>query len=70
MEPVIEMLTPMTANNLGWADLTPSFYAAFWSLTMTDLQVPSNAYAKQITQLRMQMVNIEENNDLVSPARQ
>ena len=33
---------------------------------MADLQVPSAAYAKQINQLRLQMVTIEENNELVS----
>ena len=64
-EPVVAALTPLTVSSLSWDDLTPAFYTTFWSLTMADSHVPTQAYAKQINQLRLQMVNIEENNDMV-----
>ena len=66
LDPLISSLQTIACSSLRWDDLTPQLYVTFWSLSMADLQVPSAAYAKQINQLRLQMVTIEENNELVS----
>ena len=65
LAPLIASLQKTACSDLRWDDLTPQLFVTFWSLGMADLQVPNAAYAKQITQLRLQMVTIEENNDLV-----
>ena len=62
--PVISILQPLELVR-NWEDLTPQFYAMFWSLTMTDLMVPTASYEKQVTQFKQQLIAIEENHELV-----
>jgi Na+/melibiose symporter-like transporter len=42
-----------------------SFYVLFWTLSMSDLQVPSAIYEKQVQQLTAQLTAIDNNKDLV-----
>jgi hypothetical protein len=42
-----------------------SFYVLFWTLSMSDLQVPSAIYEKQVQQLTTQLTAIDNNKDLV-----
>ncbi|GAB6023947.1 THO complex subunit 2 [Chamberlinius hualienensis] len=48
-----------------WDDISPVFYVTFWSLSMYDLQVPTVSYEKEITKLKLQIAQIEENKEMV-----
>ncbi|MGH0172612.1 UNVERIFIED_CONTAM: hypothetical protein FKN15_063864 [Acipenser sinensis] len=47
-----------------WDDISPQFYATFWSLTMYDLAVPHNAYDREVNKLKVQMKAIDENPEM------
>ncbi|XP_041075794.1 THO complex subunit 2-like [Polyodon spathula] len=47
-----------------WDDISPQFYATFWSLTMYDLAVPHNAYDREVSKLKVQMKAIDENPEM------
>ncbi|XP_033875771.2 THO complex subunit 2-like isoform X3 [Acipenser ruthenus] len=47
-----------------WDDISPQFYATFWSLTMYDLAVPHNAYNREVNKLKVQMKAIDENPEM------
>ena len=39
-----------------WDDISPEFLSTFWSLTIYDLYVPEQLYAKKIKQLKAQKI--------------
>ena len=43
----------------------PQFYLTFWSLSMSDLQVPEQAYKRRVTALELEMTQIEDRKELV-----
>ncbi|XP_070615984.1 THO complex subunit 2 isoform X1 [Erythrolamprus reginae] len=47
-----------------WDDISPQFYATFWSLTMYDLAVPRGSYEREVNKLKIQMKAIDENQDM------
>ncbi|XP_015682264.1 THO complex subunit 2 [Protobothrops mucrosquamatus] len=47
-----------------WDDISPQFYATFWSLTMYDLAVPRGSYEREVNKLKVQMKAIEDNPDM------
>jgi hypothetical protein len=44
----------------------PQFYLTFWSLSMSDLQVPEAAYNRRVIVLEQEMNQIDDRKDLVS----
>uniref|UniRef100_A0A670ZXV4 THO complex subunit 2 n=1 Tax=Pseudonaja textilis TaxID=8673 RepID=A0A670ZXV4_PSETE len=47
-----------------WDDISPQFYATFWSLTMYDLAVPRGSYEREVNKLKIQMKAIDDNQDM------
>uniref|UniRef100_A0A8C3HKT5 THO complex subunit 2 n=1 Tax=Chrysemys picta bellii TaxID=8478 RepID=A0A8C3HKT5_CHRPI len=47
-----------------WDDISPQFYATFWSLTMYDLAVPHNSYDREVNKLKVQMKAIDDNQEM------
>jgi hypothetical protein len=43
----------------------PQFYLTFWSLSMSDLQVPEDAYSQRVTTLEHEMKQIDDRKELV-----
>ncbi len=43
----------------------PQFYLTFWSLSMSDLQVPELAYKRRVQVLELEMAQIDERKELV-----
>jgi hypothetical protein len=43
----------------------PQFYLTFWSLSMSDLQVPEPAYKRRVQALELEMAQIEDRKELV-----
>lgn len=48
-----------------WDDISPQFYATFWSLTMYDLAVPHSSYDREVNKLKVQMKAIDDNQEMV-----
>ncbi|XP_052792425.1 THO complex subunit 2-like isoform X2 [Mya arenaria] len=63
MAPVIENVRPLQPSKI-WEELSPTFYATFWALSMYDIHVPSSAYEKQISLLQGQANSADDNKDL------
>lgn len=66
---VLGPLTTVVSNILPqktWEDITPQFYVTFWSLTLFDLHVPSDAYATQIARIKQTAAAAADNRDLPS----
>ena len=51
MSPVTEAIRPLYSEKV-WEDISPQFLTTFWSLTMHDLFVPEDIYAKEIQKLK------------------
>ncbi|XP_053129747.1 THO complex subunit 2 isoform X2 [Hemicordylus capensis] len=47
-----------------WDDISPQFYATFWSLTMYDLAVPNSSYEREVNKLKVQMKAIDDNQEM------
>ncbi|XP_053229209.1 THO complex subunit 2 [Podarcis raffonei] len=47
-----------------WDDISPQFYATFWSLTMYDLAVPHSSYEREVNKLKVQMKAIDDNPEM------
>ncbi len=44
---------------------SPQFYLTFWSLSMSDLQVPEAAYKRRIQILELEITQIDDRKELV-----
>ncbi|XP_073083906.1 THO complex subunit 2 isoform X9 [Manis javanica] len=56
---------PMYAHHISvWDDISPQFYATFWSLTMYDLAVPHTSYEREVNKLKVQMKAIDDNQEM------
>ncbi|XP_055634886.1 THO complex subunit 2 isoform X2 [Toxorhynchites rutilus septentrionalis] len=51
MNPVIESVRPLHPPKV-WEDISPQFLVTFWSLSMYDLQVPSESYQRETNKLK------------------
>ncbi|KAG8553731.1 hypothetical protein GDO81_003527 [Engystomops pustulosus] len=60
MAPVHEAVISLHPPKV-WEDISPQFYATFWSLTMYDLAVPTSSYNREINKLKIQMKAIDDN---------
>ncbi|XP_075691887.1 THO complex subunit 2 [Rhinoderma darwinii] len=63
MAPVHEAVISLHPPKV-WDDISPQFYATFWSLTMYDLAVPTPSYNREINKLRIQMKAIDDNLEM------
>ncbi|XP_040179868.1 THO complex subunit 2 [Rana temporaria] len=63
MAPVHEAVVSLHPPKV-WDDISPQFYATFWSLTMYDLAVPSSSYNREINKLKVQMKAIDDNVEM------
>lgn len=65
MAPVHEAVVSLHVSKV-WDDISPQFYATFWSLTMYDLAVPHTSYEREVNKLKVQMKAIDDNQEMVS----
>ncbi|XP_069468772.1 THO complex subunit 2 isoform X2 [Ambystoma mexicanum] len=63
MAPVHEAVVSLHLPKV-WDDISPQFYATFWSLTMYDLAVPQRSYDREVTKLKIQMKAIDDNMEM------
>lgn len=65
MQPVIDVARSLHPAKV-WEDMSPLFYVTFWTLSMSDLWVPSTAYDKQRQSLRGKISALDDQLDLTS----
>jgi THO complex subunit 2 len=65
MQPVIDLVRTLYPAKI-WEDVSPLFYTTFWTLTMSDCFVPTNAYDKQRQSLKQKLIALDENVELTS----
>ncbi|XP_057353478.1 THO complex subunit 2-like [Manis pentadactyla] len=63
MAPVHEAVVSLHVSEV-WDDISPQFYATFWSLTMYDLAVPHTSYEREVNKLKVQMKAIDDNQEM------
>ncbi|XP_068930132.1 THO complex subunit 2 isoform X6 [Petaurus breviceps papuanus] len=63
MAPVHEAVVSLHLPKV-WDDISPQFYATFWSLTMYDLAVPRNSYEREVNKLKIQMRAVDDNQEM------
>lgn len=63
MAPVHEAVVSLHLPKV-WDDISPQFYATFWSLTMYDLAVPQKSYDREVNKLKIQMKAIDDNIEM------
>ena len=68
MSPICEAVRPLCAPRV-WDDMSPQFFATFWSLTVYDLSVPSAAYEREVSRLRQSIQQTNDNRDLPASKR-
>ena len=68
MGPVCDSVRPLCAARV-WEDLSPQFFATFWSLTVNDLSVPSAAYEREVVRLKQAIQQSNDNRDLAASKR-
>ncbi|XP_063606637.1 THO complex subunit 2-like [Penaeus indicus] len=49
-EPIVSSIQPHFSIKV-WEDMDPSFFLTFWTLTMSDLEVPHHMYEKEIKKI-------------------
>lgn len=65
MDPIVESVRPLHVPKV-WEDISPQFLVTFWSLSMYDLQVPTDSYQKEIAKLKQLSLSVLESKDVVS----
>ncbi|XP_059959819.1 THO complex subunit 2-like [Mesoplodon densirostris] len=63
MAPVHKAVASLHVSKV-WDDISPQFYATFWSLTMYDLAVPHTSYEREVNKLKVQMKAIDDNQEM------
>ena len=63
MKPVTAAIQPLHPSKV-WDDISPQFLATFWSLTLYDLFVPENVYAKELVKKKAEITKIDDNREL------
>ncbi|XP_072285366.1 THO complex subunit 2-like [Pyxicephalus adspersus] len=63
MAPVHEAVISLHPSKV-WDDISPQFYATFWSLTMYDLAVPCSSYNREINKLKIQMKAVDDHLEM------
>ncbi|CAK6441230.1 unnamed protein product [Pipistrellus nathusii] len=63
MAPVHEAVVSLHISKV-WDDISPRFYATFWSLTMYDLAVPHISYEREVNKLKVQMKAVDDNQEM------
>ena len=52
-KPILEDIRPHY-NSKVWEDMDPTFFLTFWTLTMSDLEVPTHIYEKELKKINDQ----------------
>ncbi|XP_058449396.1 THO complex subunit 2 [Malaya genurostris] len=62
MNPVIESVRPLHPPKV-WEDISSQFLVTFWSLSMYDLQVPSESYQREISKLKQLSLSVMDSKE-------
>ncbi|CAH3196125.1 unnamed protein product, partial [Porites evermanni] len=63
MEPVFQSARTIMAPKI-WNSISPQLYVTFWALSMYDLYVPLERYEQELTKLKQQLTQLDDNKDM------
>ncbi|CAH3126788.1 unnamed protein product [Porites lobata] len=63
MEPVFQSARTIMAPKI-WNSISPQLYVTFWALSMYDLYVPLERYDQELTKLKQQLAQLDDNKDM------
>ncbi|XP_054160183.1 THO complex subunit 2-like [Oppia nitens] len=66
--PLVKSIVPAYSAKF-WDDLSPRFFVTFWTLTMYDLQVPTQSYERELKKFKDQITAADDNKDLAPNKR-
>lgn len=64
LTPLVDSVRSLHPSKI-WDEMSPQFLVTFWSLSMYDLQVPTESYNKEIAKLKQQSIQAMDNKELV-----
>lgn len=62
--PIVQSVRPLHPPKI-WEDISPQFLVTFWSLSMYDLQVPTESYNKEIAKLKQLSLSVMDSKEMV-----
>lgn len=65
IQPIVESVRSLHPPKL-WDDISPQFLVTFWSLSMYDLEVPNDSYAREIQKLKKQSLIALDSKEMVT----
>lgn len=68
LDPIVDVIKNYLPAKT-WDDISPQFFVTFWSLTVYDLFVPNEAYAREVNRIKQISIAAGENKDLTSSKR-
>lgn len=66
--PIADVMRNFFAPKI-WEDISPQFYVTFWSMSLYDLFVPTDAYNREINRIKQSSIGFGDNKDLPSSKR-
>lgn len=63
MDPIVDSVRPLHQPKV-WEDISPQFLVSFWSLSMYDLQVPSDTYQREINKLKQASAAVMDSKEM------
>lgn len=63
MEPVFQSARTIMAPKI-WNSISPQLYVTFWALSMYDLYVPLERYEQELTKVKQQLTQLDDNKDM------
>ena len=63
--PIAKTVESMHKDNV-WLDISSNLYTAFWTMTMYDIETPTESYAKEVKKLKGQIKQLDDNAELNS----
>lgn len=59
LSPLVEEIRPHFPSKL-WEEMHPSFFLTFWSLNLSDLEVPKNSYKRETTRMNEMITQLQK----------
>lgn len=63
LQPIVDLVKTLQPPKI-WEDMSPLFYTSFWTLSCSDLAVPTAAYEKQRNSIQQKFKLLDDNQEL------
>lgn len=63
IDPIVTSIQPLLLEKYGTSNLSPKLFVIFWMLSMSDIEVPTNCYGREIQRLKTTVSEIGKSYD-------